>query len=173
MAPKVQLVVRHLSGALCAELALESSATVQQVLQSLPPSEAPPGEPTRRRLLFQGRLLEETATLRELKLEAPIELQLVQQSQKLERLTAKPEGAQRIQCSMLGDHRAGKTSLLTRFVGEPWVEDNFPARIGLDFKKVSLMAGDVGLELMLWDAPAGKETASARPRKSSSAASRR
>ena len=114
--------------------------------------------------MYQGRVLEDTESLQEIAEGRVLELQLMLQAQRVEfiyepvlvQASEAFADCKRMHFSMWGPPGAGKTSILHR-CSENFFLPQHHVTIGIDFKKVRVLVDDAPLEIILWDAPAGKE----------------
>ncbi|CAJ1435106.1 unnamed protein product [Effrenium voratum] len=109
----------------------------------------------RRQLLFQGTVLKNDQPIKSLGPAAgPLELQLVCQALRVQRLAEMPEDYEMLHFGLCGENSVGKSSFLKRYVEECFQLKKI-CNYGVEFKTAKLLAEDVPVKLFLWDWPAG------------------
>ncbi|CAJ1357209.1 unnamed protein product [Effrenium voratum] len=109
----------------------------------------------RRQLLFQGTVLKNDQPIKSLgPATGPLELQLVCQALRVQRLAEMPEDYEMLHFGLCGENSVGKSSFLKRYVEECFQLKKI-CNYGVEFKTAKLLAEDVPVKLFLWDWPAG------------------
>lgn len=158
--------ILQLSGTVLAELRLPATAHVHDILRELVSDRDGAQRERRhmkRKLLYQGRVLEELDSLASLG-QQELEFQLMLQAQhvqfcygsaSVETFNGLKE-CKRMHFAVWGPPLAGKTSLIQR-CSENIFNVQYHTVIGIDFKKARVFVDHSPMEIFLWDAPAGKE----------------
>ena len=155
------LRIHQLSGALLGDFTLPGTATVRDILTAAFAQE-PQRLLVKRKLMYNGKILAETDVLHTLFPKGEIiELHLLQQSLQFQIL--RDEGSEtsrdsmRLNIALCGPPQGGKSSIITRLVSDTFIESYFITAIGVDFKRIHVLADDVPYSIFLWDEPTGKE----------------
>ena len=157
------LRIHQLSGALLGEVTLPGTALVRDILTAF--AQEPQRLLVKRKLMYQGKILAETDVLHTLfskgEVGEVIDLHLLQQSLRVQIL--RDEGSEtsrdsmRLNVALCGPPQSGKSSIVTRLVSDTFLDRDFIAAIGVDFKRIHVLVDDVPYLIVLWDEPTGKE----------------
>ena len=157
------LRIHQLSGALLGEVTLPGTALARDILTAF--AQEPQRLLVKRKLMYQGKILAETDVLHTLfskgEVGEVIDLHLLQQSLQVQIL--RDEGSEtsrdsmRLNVALCGPPQSGKSSIVTRLVSDTFLDRDFIAAIGVDFKRIHVLVDDVPYLIVLWDEPTGKE----------------